>query len=293
MIRTEGKRSIVLIGAGYWGKKMMKYIPKYFKLKYVADSKFDKNIIWEDSKVDSVIVATPVFTHYDISKEAILHGKNVYVCKPIACSISEANDIKEIARISGKKIAVDYTHTFSPSFKKLLEIANLIKGEIVHIDASTKQLGRFFREDVYWLLGSHHLSLLGSLFQLEELDFKRNDFIMQEENCTSGEISFSNSRLSGKINVSLNSPRGKEKYFNIHGQNWILKWTPLKDKTVEFIRYNLNGTEELVESHSFDESNNLDYSLRYFRDLLIGIRKDNIDIAVGVTKVLEECLGDK
>jgi predicted dehydrogenase len=61
-------KSVALIGNGYWGDKIRGYIPEYFNLKYIADSKFNLKDIWEDEEISGVIIATPIDTHYEIAK---------------------------------------------------------------------------------------------------------------------------------------------------------------------------------------------------------------------------------
>ena len=47
--------------------------------------------------VDAVVVATPVVTHYDLARRALLAGKHVFVEKPMAVRASEAEELVALA----------------------------------------------------------------------------------------------------------------------------------------------------------------------------------------------------
>ena len=50
----------------------------------------DANEIIYDSHIDAVIIATPVATHFQLAKEALLQDKHVLLEKPMTSSVREA-----------------------------------------------------------------------------------------------------------------------------------------------------------------------------------------------------------
>lgn len=282
---------IALIGIGYWGSKLRGYIKEHFNLKYVADSNFDKNIIWGDDDVGSVIIATPIDTHYAIAKEALEHYKNVFVEKPITMTYGEAIELKEIACKKDRHIAVEYTQTFSKSIKMACKRANQI-GKLRYIEMSVKHLGRFLNYNVYWLLASHQLSILDLFINLNELKFSKEDHIFNGPICTSGTINFWNNDIHGKIDVSLNFP-SKEIQTIIYGDNGTIIYSPLTDNSLTVCRYNKRYAKlspELIDDidiHCLDEKNNLKYAIEYFKDVLDNKANSNVDSAIKITKILE------
>ena len=50
------------------------------------------------SDVDGVVIATPVRTHYQLAREALLHGKHVLVEKPLTASVTEAEELVALAQ---------------------------------------------------------------------------------------------------------------------------------------------------------------------------------------------------
>ena len=280
-------KKIALIGNGYWGRKIKNYIPEFFGLKYVADSSFKLEKIWEDEEVSSVIIATPIETHYSIAKDALLTRKNVFLEKPITTTLKEATALRDLAKLKDVKIAVNYVQTFSKSIDKIQRLIKMI-GEIEFIEMSTKHLGRFMDFDVYWLLASHHLSILDMFIDLDTLKFTFQDHIMNEGLCTSGSILFD----KGRIDTSLNFP-GKELLINFYGKNGTIKYNPLSAKTIKVALYKKLYKElppKLTTksfNSSFDERNNLQRSIEYFKIVLEGKELSNLTSAIKITKILE------
>ena len=94
------KPKIALIGVGRWGKKLAKELATEADLCYLVhgDSEDTKNWIEEnfpntksskdlddvfkDSAIESVVIATPIKTHFEIALQALKLGKNVLLEKP-------------------------------------------------------------------------------------------------------------------------------------------------------------------------------------------------------------------
>ncbi len=282
------KENTALIGVGYWGSKIKRYIPEYFNLKYEADSKFNLGIIWSDETVKSVIIATPIEFHYEICKTALLRGKHVFIEKPITRNYAEALELILLAEDLGLSLGVDYVQTFSPAIKKIESLVSTLS-PLKYIEMSTKHLGRFMGHDVYKLLASHHLSILALFLDISKIKVANLDHMCYGKYCTSGTLNFD----KGRIDVSLNFP-GKEMYMNIYGADWTIKYTPLLDISVLFTKYNKSykalppELTEYEKSYSYDESNNLRHAIKYFYDLCQHKAVSNATTAVTITKILSE-----
>lgn len=279
--------NVALIGNGYWGSKIKNYIPEFFELKYVANSKFNKNIIWNDSDIMGVVIATPIETHYEIIIKALFHNKHVFCEKPITISYQEANELKYISSKKGLCIGVDYVQTFSPSILEINKLMHHI-GNIEYIEMDTKHLGRFMNFDVYWLLASHYLSVLDMFMDIDQINFKFEDHLYHNNLCTDGSILFD----KGRINVSTNFP-GKSMFIIFYGSKGTIKYSPLSEKSIRITLYNKTykalPPELIIDDryYHFDESNNLRYAMKYFKDLIEGNVESNIDRAIKITRILE------
>ncbi len=95
--------------------------------------------VLNDAEVELVVINTPTFTHYDYAKRALLAGKHIIVEKAFTTSLTEALDLKEIAKKQEKKIAVFQNRRWDSDFKtckKILQenkIGDIVEAEI-HFD---------------------------------------------------------------------------------------------------------------------------------------------------------------
>ena len=62
------------------------------------------------------ISATPETTHYPMAKDFLCAGKHVFLEKPIALELSEADDLIAIARKKNLKFTIGYSQRFNPKF---------------------------------------------------------------------------------------------------------------------------------------------------------------------------------
>ncbi|HEX6004889.1 MAG TPA: Gfo/Idh/MocA family oxidoreductase [Burkholderiales bacterium] len=71
-------------------------------------------------KIDRIdafyISATPETLHYSMARECLLAGKHVFLEKPIAVELHEADDLIEIARRGRLKFTIGYSQRFNPKF---------------------------------------------------------------------------------------------------------------------------------------------------------------------------------
>jgi scyllo-inositol 2-dehydrogenase (NAD+) len=67
--------------------------------------------------IDAVIVsATPESLHYPMARECLLAGKHVFLEKPMAVELHEADELIDIARRHGVKFTIGYSQRFNPKF---------------------------------------------------------------------------------------------------------------------------------------------------------------------------------
>jgi predicted dehydrogenase len=67
--------------------------------------------------LDAIIIsATPETTHFPMAKEALSAGKHVFLEKPLALTLDEADELISIARKKQRKFAIGYSQRFNPKF---------------------------------------------------------------------------------------------------------------------------------------------------------------------------------
>lgn len=282
--------TVALIGHGYWGKILEKYLTleNGFKLVHICDSKSNMDSVWPDIK--AVVVATPIETHYSIVKEALSHEKHVLSEKPLALEVKQCLELKELAKKNNVALQVEYTQSFSRS---LLKAVKIDIGKIQSIDMRVRHLGKFLKHDVYWLLASHCLSILDIFVPLKSLNFKRTDLVKTGKRTETGTIIFNNHSLKGQISLSLNYP-GKDYQVVVYGSQGTIVYdtqarpvlkTVWYDKKENLIATDLDNREE---KYDFDEANNVRLAVKCFYQVIAGRERSNIDRAIEITRVIEK-----
>src|SRR5438045_3915677 len=69
------------------------------------------------AEIDAVYVsATPETTHYPITRDCLAAGKHVFLEKPIALELAEADELIAMARERQLKFTIGYSQRFNPKF---------------------------------------------------------------------------------------------------------------------------------------------------------------------------------
>ena len=170
----------VLIGRGYWGKILEKYInqSKYFDLvgvytRSTSDLSYEEFL--KSVVVDAVFICSPVSSHYEHVKYALLQGKHVFCEKPFTNNVSESDELYELAREKNLCLYVDYIYACSPSIIKLVDIMPRI-GKVQKVEFEMTQMGKFYADcDV---LGNIAGGLLGTLLDNEAAKTTEIDILL-------------------------------------------------------------------------------------------------------------------
>ena len=72
----------------------------------------------EDVRMQAVSIVTPNHVHFEPARQALEHGFHVIIDKPLAFSLEEAIQLKEIAERTGLILALTHTYTGYPMIKE-------------------------------------------------------------------------------------------------------------------------------------------------------------------------------
>jgi predicted dehydrogenase len=113
------------------------------------------------SGVDAVCVVTPTASHRDIALTCLEAGKHVFVEKPIASDVGQADEMVEAARAGGLVLQAGHVERYNAGFRKLL---SLVDGP-VHIDAhrASPVIERALNVDVTIDLMIHDLDAVNAI----------------------------------------------------------------------------------------------------------------------------------
>lgn len=115
--------------------------------------------------IDAVAVITPVWTHFELAKSALLNGKHVFVEKPFTSNSAQALELIELAERKNLQIMVDHTFLFTGAVKKIHQlIDDSTLGKLYYYDSTRVNLGLFQHDvNVLWDLAPHDLSIVDYL----------------------------------------------------------------------------------------------------------------------------------
>lgn len=169
-----------LIGVGYWGPNLARVLNQSRRCDFSAVCDIDPRNVEKiveqypivrgfseigemlESEVDAVVIATPISTHFDLARQALLAGKHVLVEKPLAHNSSSCEELVALAEQKGLILMTGHTFIFSPpvtKVKELIETGSL--GDLYYISLSRVNLGLYQKDvDVIWDLAVHDISIL-------------------------------------------------------------------------------------------------------------------------------------
>jgi predicted dehydrogenase len=149
-----------LVGAGYWGSKLLVSLEKFNVQAQVIDIRNGQTI---DDITDTgpVMLATPLWQHHEQACKLLQRGHDVYVEKPMAETVEQVLDIGSCVK-PGQLLMVGHIFAHHP---QMVEINNLIAegsiGELVHISSRRLNWGIYqTRTDPLLSLGTHDISII-------------------------------------------------------------------------------------------------------------------------------------
>jgi len=173
-----------VVGYGYWGPNIVRNLSQLEEVEVVsvcdksAASRrrvkaahphvhvtADLDELMSSPQIQAIAVITPVWTHYELAKTALEHGKHVFVEKPFTSNAAQAEELIDLAAKKNLKIMVDHTFLFTGAVQKiksLLHEGSL--GKLYYYDSTRVNLGLFQHDvNVIWDLAPHDLSIIDHL----------------------------------------------------------------------------------------------------------------------------------
>lgn len=139
-VHAEALRRIGIEVVGICGSSMEKSQSAAEKLR-IARSYENFSQVLEDPDVQSVHIATPNRTHFDMAKRAIAAGKHVMCEKPLAMNSAESSELVRLAAANPHlATAVNYNVRFYPLCLEARELSRQGGiGDVVHVTGSYVQ----------------------------------------------------------------------------------------------------------------------------------------------------------
>lgn len=172
-------QKLAVVGAGYWGKNLIRNFYELESLAGIAEDNPERlksfldqypgvegfesvQQVLERDDYGAIVVATPAETHYGIAREALSAGKDVYVEKPLALRVNEAEDLNQMALDQDRILMVGHLLLYHPAIvtmKELIQSSEI--GRIYHIYSHRLNLGKVRQEEnILWSFAPHDISVI-------------------------------------------------------------------------------------------------------------------------------------
>ncbi len=175
-------QKIAVAGCGYWGKNLVRNFGelnslhaicdededrlKSFKAKYPAVITYSSfSEILKNADIKGVVIASPAVLHFSMAKEALLHGKDVFVEKPLSLEVTQGEELVRIAKERNQILMVGHIlqyHQVILKIKELIDAGDL--GDIQYIYSNRLNMGKIrTEENILWSFAPHDISVILSL----------------------------------------------------------------------------------------------------------------------------------
>jgi len=170
---------IALVGCGYWGKNLCRNFHELGVLAQVVDasengqsnarsiapevavtSNFEE--VLNNPEIKGIALATPAETHCDLAVQAMEKGKDVFVEKPMALTLEDAEKMQAVAFQTNKVLMVGHLLEYHPAVLKIRELIDSEElGKINYIYSNRLNFGKVrTEENALWSFAPHDVAVI-------------------------------------------------------------------------------------------------------------------------------------
>jgi predicted dehydrogenase len=242
--------NVGVVGYGYWGPNIVRNLTEIRETKvsilcdnnpqalkrakatypHLKVTRHFKDIL-NSSDIQAVAIVTPVSSHYVLARQALEHGKHIFVEKPFTVNSKEAQALIHLAHKNKLIIMVDHTFLFTGAVEKIKEtIDRNVLGDLYYYDSTRVSLGLFQHDtNVIWDLAPHDFSIMDYVVKNKPVALSAHgiDHVGSgQENIAYITVYFEG-KMIGHINVNWLSPV-KVRTTLIGGKKKMLLWDDLQ-----------------------------------------------------------------
>jgi UDP-2-acetamido-3-amino-2,3-dideoxy-glucuronate N-acetyltransferase len=180
---------IALVGCGYWGKNLCRNFHGLNALGCVIDAtesgqaqarliapgvKVSSHLedALNDPQIHGVALATPAETHAELGIQAMQAGKDVFVEKPMALTLEDAEQMQSVANQTDRVLMVGHLLEYHPAVLKLRELIDSGElGEMNYVYSNRLNFGKVrTEENALWSFAPHDVAVILRLLGHSPLD---------------------------------------------------------------------------------------------------------------------------
>ena len=219
-----------------------------------VDITTDAETVIEGSGNDAVVIATPLGSHHNLVRRALLADKHVLCEKPLTRTSEEAKELIEIAASKRLVLMVGHVFMFNPGALFLKEeIARGELGRIYYVDLVRTNLGPI-RQDVgaIYDLASHDISICNFLLEAQPSEVACNAafYLQRDREDVAFLTLYYPNQVVANIHVSWLDPR-KVRQVTVVGNSKMALWDDIN--TTEPLRLYDKGVAAERAYNTFGE----------------------------------------
>ncbi|MCU0372169.1 MAG: Gfo/Idh/MocA family oxidoreductase [Ignavibacteria bacterium] len=262
-------------------------------------NKFEKLV--KDTDINTVIIATPAETHYELAKYCLTHGKNLLVEKPISLLSEETKDLIEIAEKSKVFLMVGHVLLYHPAILKIKEnIDNGLIGSVQYIYSNRLNLGQIRKEEnILWSFAPHDISIIQFLLEKYPTDVYAKGCRMVQNNIEDSTITYLvyPDNIHAHIFVSWLHPFKEHRLVVIGDKGMFVFEDTLKREKLKFYRKGFSVVDGEIEKFdsdfeimNYEDKQPLKEEQKHFFECILENKKPRTDgdHALAVLLILEQ-----
>ncbi|MDR1677106.1 MAG: Gfo/Idh/MocA family oxidoreductase [Deltaproteobacteria bacterium] len=179
MTENKLRPQVAVLGAGYWGRNLVRDFNSLGALKMVFDpsravreslvSTYPNLIVADsleqvlsDGEIEAVAIATPAVTHAELALRCLKTNRDVLVEKPLALKVEDGQEMVEAANKFGRILMVDHLLNRHPAYVELKKMVNDGQlGRILRVWSVRHNFGKIRKdENVSWSFAPHDVAMI-------------------------------------------------------------------------------------------------------------------------------------
>ena len=183
----------------------------------------------EQTNPDAVSINTYPDTHAEYTKMAFAAGAHVFLEKPIAETVEEAQEIVELAKKSNLKLVIGYILRVHPSWMKFIEVAqDLGKPLVMRMNLNQQSSGKNWET---------HKCLMNSMSPIVDCGVHYVDVMCQMTRSRPVRVSAIGARLSEELNPGMYNYGQLQVTFDDGSVGWYeAGWGPMISEIAFFVK---------------------------------------------------------
>lgn len=174
--------NVGVVGLGHWGPNLVRNLAglpdvrisflcdldirraEAVRIRYCPMAKIttDYRTLCADPEINTVVVATPLRSHFWIGRSVLTAGKHLFIEKPLASSVEECHQLIDCAWKYNRVLMVGHVFEHNPAVLKIKQILDQGElGKLLYVYSQRVNLGRIQNDvNALWSFAPHDISIM-------------------------------------------------------------------------------------------------------------------------------------